>query len=139
MLDYFSRVYFAGLVVATIWSFSTVFQFVRSIRSSKDLLGPDRFALSMLDRRLKSLFDLSVILAGACAANQILGVSRVYMIDRFTDANPAYALDEAWVVSQIIAGILLLLLQSTGIPPPWSGALIESLVDLAVSSLNSRS
>lgn len=109
MLDYFSRVYFAGLVVATTWSFSTLFQFVRSIRSSKDLLGPDRFALSMLDRRLKSLFDLSVILAGACAANQILGVSRVYMIDRFTDANPAYALDEAWVVSQIIAGILLLL------------------------------
>jgi hypothetical protein len=105
MLDYFSRVYFAGLVFATIWSISTLFQFVRNIRSSKDLLGPDRFALSMLDRRLKSLFGLSVILAGACAANQILGVLRVYMIDRFMTACAPFCGFRKWRnCAEILAG-----------------------------------
>jgi hypothetical protein len=109
MLDFFSRVYFAGLVFATVWSISILFRFAARARNSGASPNLDLFALSKLDHKLKSLFSMSLILAGACAANQILGVSRIYMVDRFTDANPVYALDEAWAVSQIIAGILLLL------------------------------
>ena len=109
MLDFFSRVYFAGLVFATVWSIFLLFLFVAKARNSSASLGLNRFSLSALDHKLEALFSISLILAGACAFNQILGVSRVYMIDRFTDANPVYALDEAWAVSQVITGILLLL------------------------------
>jgi hypothetical protein len=109
MLDFFSRIYLVRLVFATVWSISILFRFVAKARNSSASQSLNRLSLSSLDHNLEALFSMSLILACACTANQILGVSRIYMIGRFTDANPVYALNEAWAVSQGITGILLLL------------------------------
>jgi hypothetical protein len=113
MLDYFSRVYFVGMLLAAISSVSILFRFVVGIRSLNVMVpasvAATYSALERMNRSLDSLFCLSVVLAVGCFANQILGVSRVYMVDRFTDANPVFALDEAWFVSQSLICVLLLM------------------------------
>ena len=108
-VDYFSRGYFAGLLLAVTYSVWNLIVVMRSNRLSPSSLRSTHLPIAKVKRNLNFLFSLGVILASACFANQILNVSFIYMVGRFTDANPAFALQQAWDISQFLACFLLLL------------------------------
>jgi hypothetical protein len=109
MLDYFSRGYLAALLLAVIYSVRTLLGVIESNRPSRSSVSSTRLPMAKVQRNLNCLFSLGVILSSACFANQILNVLFTYMVGRFTDANPAYALQQAWHVSQFVVCLLLLL------------------------------
>jgi hypothetical protein len=109
MLDYFSRGYLGGPLLAVIYGVTTLLRVIKRYQPSRSSVTSTHLSMAKVQRNLNSLFSLGVILASACFANQILNVLFTYMVGRFTDANPAYALQQAWHVSQLVACLLLLL------------------------------
>jgi hypothetical protein len=105
MLDYFSRVYFVGVLCVVAWSFALVSKIMIGIRSMRQYVdGPTESAylkLVRINRSLNSIHSLSVVFTSGCCANQIFGVWFTYMA-RVADANPFFALREAWNVAQIL-------------------------------------
>jgi hypothetical protein len=110
MLDYFSRIYFVGVLCVAIWSFAIVYRILVGIRSMKVLTGifkePAYLKLERLNRELHSVFSLGVTFTSGCCVNQIFGVWSIYMA-RVTDANPFLAFRQAWIVMQVLLCLLV--------------------------------
>ena len=108
-LDFFGRVYFAGLVLLTGWGGVLLVRIARATKFCSVSQGTNELAVEGSKLSLDSVFCLAVILAAACFADEILFVCRIYMVDRFTDVSPAYALNLAWSVTHYAATMLVLL------------------------------
>ena len=91
-LDFFSRAYVTGLLLAVALSISIFIRLVAGMRRPSASARTSVSYLAEMTRNLDSLFCLSAILAAACFASTILAVCRVYMVDRATDANPVDAI-----------------------------------------------
>jgi hypothetical protein len=109
-LDYFSRIYFVGLVCVAIWSYSISLRIILGVLSLKARNGnctdSEYLNLARMNHNLHSALTLGVTFATCCCVNQIFGVWFVYMA-RVTDANPFLALRDAWMVVQIQMCILV--------------------------------
>jgi hypothetical protein len=64
--------------------------------------------LVRMNHNLHSLLALGMTFTSACCVNQIFGVWFVYMA-RVTDANPFFALRDAWIVAQVLMCLLIML------------------------------
>ena len=110
MLDYFSRIYFVGVLFVAIWSYVLILQIMvgaRSLRVRSDNFDDSAYSkLERMNRNLHSIFSLCVTFTSGCCVNQIFGVWFVYMA-RFTDANPFFAFRQAWIVMQILLCVLV--------------------------------
>jgi hypothetical protein len=110
MLDNFSRAYFVGVLCTVTWGYFTFLKLqIRIRRESRhdNGLKPDVF--SHLERQLHKLCSIesfAMVLTSGCCANQIFGVWFTYMA-RVTDANPFFALREAWILSQILICLIV--------------------------------
>jgi len=109
-LDYFSRIYFAGVLFAAVWTIakaSRILIGVRSLRRNSSLY--DETAYLRLERMgsvLRHGISLSMVFTSGCCINQIFFVWFTYMV-RATDANPFLALRQAWVVMQLLVCLLV--------------------------------
>jgi len=106
-LDYFSQPYFVGVFCITIWGYFTFFRFIIEIRrrnQSDQSQGTD--TLERQVRNLHSIESFAMVLTSGCCANQIFAVWFTYMA-RVTDANPFFALREAWFLSQILICLIV--------------------------------
>jgi hypothetical protein len=105
MLDYFSRAYLVGALCMVILGYATVLRIMIQVRSRNRNGGSFTenayLNLDRLHRSLCSLQSFAMVLTSGCCANQIFAVWFTYMA-RVTDANPFFALREAWTVSQIL-------------------------------------
>jgi hypothetical protein len=105
MLDHFSRAYLVGALCIVILGYATFLRLMIQVRSRNRNDGT--FAenaylnLDRLHRSLCSLQSFAMVLTSGCCANQIFAVWFIYMA-RVTDANPFFALKDAWTVSQIL-------------------------------------
>ena len=112
MLDYFSRIYLSGLLMVVIWGISTFLRIMigsRSVDSANGTVDANTLLkLVKMGRKLHSLYSVGVVLAVGCSANQVFGVWQTYML-RVTDANPFFAIKEAWAVSQLLICLLIVL------------------------------
>jgi hypothetical protein len=110
MLDYFSRVYFVGVLFVVIWSYTLIFRIVvglRALKARSDNLNESEYSkLGRMNRDLHSIFSLGVTCTTGCCVNQIFGVWFVYMA-RVTDANPFLAFRQAWIVIQVLLCLLV--------------------------------
>jgi len=109
MLDYFSRIYFVGVLFVVTWSYILIFKIIVGDQSLK--VRPDNFQstysnLERMNRNLYSIFSLAVTFTSGCCVNQIFGVWFEYMA-RATDANPFFALRQAWIVMQVLLCLLV--------------------------------
>lgn len=110
MLDYFSRIYFVGALFFAFWSFITIIRIIVGVQSMK--VRSDNFKesayseLERMNRNVHSIFSLGLTFTGGCCVNQIFGVWFVYMA-RATDANPFFALRQAWIVMQVLLCLLV--------------------------------
>lgn len=111
MLDYFSQLYLAGLILVVIWGVVAFFRIMVGVRAIKRVPNPNDsssfLALERAGRKLQSFFSLAVVLATGCFANQIFGIWETYEL-RVTDANPLFALREAHAVSQLLICLLII-------------------------------
>jgi hypothetical protein len=111
-LDYFSRIYFAGTLCTVIRGCTIFVQLTARIRSGKQKTGNfseiEYLNLARMQRNLHSIESFAMVLTSGCCMNQIFGVWFTYMA-RVTDANPFFALKDAWIVSQILLCLLILL------------------------------
>ncbi len=99
MLDYFSRVYFVGVLLVVIWSYTLIFRIVvglRVLQARSDNFNESEYSkLERINRNLHSIFSLGVTCTSGCCVNQIFGVWFVYMA-RVTDANPFCKTQPPW-------------------------------------------
>ena len=111
-LDYSSRIYFAGTLGTVIRGCAIFVQLTARIRSGKQRTGNsseiEYLNLARMQRNLHSIESFAMVLTSGCCVNQIFGVWFTYMA-RVTDANPFFALKDAWIVSQILLCLLVLL------------------------------
>jgi len=111
-LDYFSRVYLVGVLCVVAWSFALFSKIMIGIRSMRrhvdDPTEGAYLKLAGMNRSLHSIHSLGVVFTSGCCANQIFGVWFTYMA-RVTDANPFFALHEAWNVAQILVCLHVIL------------------------------
>jgi hypothetical protein len=107
MLGFASRVAVLGLLAVAIRSVFIYIHLARRAARRSQSSEFDSSTTSKLIRGLNSLFCTGIILAAFCFVDLTFAVDRIYMVDRFTDANPVYALQEAQRVSRIIAVICL--------------------------------
>jgi hypothetical protein len=105
MLDYFSRVYLVGALCIVILGYAAFLRLMIQIRSRNrngETFTENAYPnLDGMHRSLCSLESFAMVLTSGCCANQIFVVWFTYMA-RVTDANPFFALKEAWTVSQIL-------------------------------------
>ena len=110
MLDYFSRVYFVGVLFVVIWSYILILRIIVGLEALKvrsDNLNESEYSeLERMNRNLHSIFSLGVTCTSGCCVNQIFGVWFVYMA-RVTDANPFFAFRQAWIVIQVLLCFLV--------------------------------
>lgn len=103
LLDPFSRLYFLGVLTSAAVAFATFVTFVLALRRMRQALTSDsRQLLAGLNKRyslLASIQSFAMVLTSGCVANQIFSVWFSYMA-RATDANPFFALHDAWVIFQ---------------------------------------
>ena len=105
MLDYFSRAYFAGVLFMALWGYRTFVRLIVAIRSrSRDAHNSPK--LLPLVRKLCSIESFAMVLTSGCCANQIFAVWFTYMA-RATDANPFFALRQAWIVVQALTCLIV--------------------------------
>lgn len=109
-LDYFSRIYFVGVLCVAIWSYSISFRMALGIRPLKARAGnfndTEYLNLVRMNHNLHTALALAMTFTSCCCVNQVFGVWFVYMA-RVTDANPFFALRDAWMVTQILMCILV--------------------------------
>lgn len=112
MLDYFSRIYFVGVLLIFIWGcwvfLHIMIQIRRAARTPDGFSDDGYLNCEGMQRKLHSIESFAMVLASGCCANQIFGVWFTYMV-RATDANPFFALREAWAVSQTLVCSIVLL------------------------------
>lgn len=101
--------YFAGILFALIYSAWILLRVVKNNRGSSRSAKWTNASIISLRRNLNLLFSSAVILAAACFANEILSVCHTYMVGRFTDASPAYAIIQAWQTTQCLVCLLIIL------------------------------
>jgi hypothetical protein len=110
MLDYFSRAYFVGVICIVLLGYATFLRILARIRSGNQRgeksAENTNLNLEGLHRNLYSLQSFAMVLTSGCCANQIFAVWFTYMA-RVTDANPFFALKEAWTVSQILICLII--------------------------------
>jgi hypothetical protein len=110
MLDYFSRGFFVGVLCLAGWGYWNFVRFWTGIRSKnwKDhSFSQNEFSrLNKLLGNLHSIESFVMVLTSGCCANQIFAVWFTYMA-RVTDANPFFALREAWMVTQILMCLIV--------------------------------
>lgn len=111
-LDYFSRIYFVGVLLVFMCGCWVFLQMMIQIRTAARIpvgFGNEQYLnLESMQRRLHSIESFAMVLTSGCCTNQIFGVWFTYMA-RATDANPFFALREAWTVSQILVCLLVLM------------------------------
>ena len=112
LLDPFSRLYFLGVLTSAAVAFATFVTFVLALRRMRQALTSDsRQLLAGLSNRyslLASIQSFAMVLTSGCVANQIFSVWFSYMA-RATDANPFFALRDAWVMFQILVFLHVIL------------------------------
>ncbi len=112
LLDPFSRLYFLGVLTSAAVAFATFVTFVLALRRMRRALTSDsRQLLAGLSNRyslLASIQSFAMVLTSGCVANQIFSVWFSY-IARATDANPFFALHDAWVMFQILVFLHVIL------------------------------
>ena len=105
MLDYFSRIYFVGMLCAAVWSFAICLRIIIGVRSLQQRVANFNESvylnLDRMNRNLHSIFSLSAAFTSGCCVNQIFGVWFVYMA-RVTDANPFFAFRQAWIAIRVL-------------------------------------
>ena len=87
LLDYFSRAYVWGIIIATLWAACAGVRLEVRLRSNAGSGANVR--PRSLQRHVDAVFMLALLLAAACFANQVLIIDQVYMVLRFTDADVA--------------------------------------------------
>lgn len=104
-MNYFSRLYFLGVVCGILWA--TV-KFVRALisprRSSSrsfSVVNDQSASFQATYAEIASIQSFTMVLTSGCFVNQIFGVWFTYMA-RVTDANPFFALQDAWAIAQIL-------------------------------------
>jgi hypothetical protein len=102
--------FLANLV--TLWATVSLCRILRALRiTERGVRVPTFNSLLGIENRVRNLQaykSVETVLATGCFANQILRVWQIYAL-RITDANPLFALKDAWNVSQVLIGLLLIL------------------------------
>lgn len=110
-LDYFSRLYFVGAVWLVILGFvvfgKTIVKTL-SLKRNRYFSEAEYLNLERMQRGLHSIESLAMVFTSGCCVNQIFGVWFTYMA-RVTDANPFFALQDAWIVAQILVLLIVTL------------------------------
>jgi hypothetical protein len=110
MLDYFSRIYFVGVLIVVTWSYRLIIGIVLGVKALKvrshNFNESAYSKLERMNRNLHSIFPLAVTCTSGCCVNQIFGVWFAY-IARVTDANPFFAFHQAWTVTQVLLCLLV--------------------------------
>jgi|SRR5215472_6069370 len=111
MLGLFSQFYLVGLMSVVIWGIVAFFRIMVGVRSIEKTSGSVEagsfLRLERIGRKLHSFSSVAFVLATGCFANEIFGVWETYEL-RVTDANPVFALKEAWAVTQLLICLLII-------------------------------
>src|SRR5947207_15936180 len=85
-LDYFSRIYFVGVLLVAIWSYVFILQIMvgaRSLRVRSDNFDDSAYSkLERMNRNLHSIFSLCLTFTRRCCVNQVFGICLRYLAYR---------------------------------------------------------